>query len=125
MLKIFTWLKNLFKKDIMLSVALLAALISLFITPPSKELLSDINWRTLATLFMLLTVLEGFKSEDIFEPVLRKARRLSSIKFSGFRRFFQLNVRYERCVPHNFCSAYYYFVQTEPERMFYSSCPDL
>ncbi len=81
MLKIFTWLKNLFKKDIMLSVALLAALISLFITPPSKELLSDINWRTLATLFMLLTVLEGFKSEDIFEPVLRKARKLSSIKF--------------------------------------------
>ena len=64
----------------MLSVSILAALISLFITPPSKELLHDINWRTLATLFMLLSVLEGFKSENIFEPILRKAGQISSIK---------------------------------------------
>ena len=64
----------------MLSVSLLAALVSLFITPPSRELLHDINWRTLATLFMLLSVLEGFKSERIFDPILRKAQRISSIK---------------------------------------------
>jgi len=80
MKKALIWLKNLFKKDIMLSVSILAALISLFITPPSKELLHDINWRTLATLFMLLSVLEGFKSENIFEPILRKAGQISSIK---------------------------------------------
>ena len=73
-------IKNLFKKDIMLSVSLFAALFSLFITPPSAELLHDINWRTLATLFMLLSVLEGFKSENIFEPILRQAERISSIK---------------------------------------------
>ncbi|MBQ4378468.1 MAG: hypothetical protein II821_04655 [Treponema sp.] len=78
--KFFPWLKKIFIKDIMLSVSLLAAAISLFITPPSKELLNDINWRTLATLFMLLSVLEGFKSENIFEPVLRRAKNLSSIK---------------------------------------------
>ena len=65
-------LKTLFKKDIMLSVSLVAAAVSLFITPPSRALFSDINWRTLATLFMLLSVLEGFKSENIFEPILRK-----------------------------------------------------
>ena len=64
----------------MLSVSLLVALVSLFITPPSRELLHDINWRTLATLFMLLSVLEGFKSERIFDPILRKAQRISSIK---------------------------------------------
>ncbi|MBQ8014504.1 MAG: hypothetical protein IJ257_08985 [Treponema sp.] len=80
MRKFAIWLKNLFKKDIMLSVSLLAAIISLFITPPSMELIHDINWRTLATLFMLLSVLEGFKSENIFEPVLRKARQISSIR---------------------------------------------
>ena len=80
MRKFAIWLKNLFKKDIMLSVSLLAAIISLFITPPSMELLHDINWRTLATLFMLLSVLEGFKSENIFEPVLRKAKQISSIR---------------------------------------------
>ena len=65
----------------MLSVSLVAAIVSLFITPPSKELLHDINWRTLATLFMLLSVLEGFKSENIFEPILKRAQKLSSLKW--------------------------------------------
>ena len=55
-----------FKKELMLSVSLLAAIISLFITPPTKELFANIDWRTLATLFMLLSVLEGFKKENIF-----------------------------------------------------------
>ena len=64
----------------MLSVSLLAAVISLFITPPSAELLHDINWRTLAVLFMLLSVLEGFKSENIFEPILHRTRNFSSLK---------------------------------------------
>ncbi len=70
----------LFKKEIMLSVSLLAAFVSLFITPPSKELLVGIDWKTLATLFMLLTVLEGFKKENIFAPLLQKSARISSIK---------------------------------------------
>lgn len=76
----------LFKKDIMLSVSLLAALISLFITPPSKDLLSSIDWKTLCTLFMLLTVLEGFKKENIFSPLLKGTSRLKSMK--GLTFFF-------------------------------------
>ena len=52
---------SVFKKEIMLSVSLLAAIVSLFITPPQMKLLYDIDWKTLATLFMLLTVFEGFK----------------------------------------------------------------
>ena len=77
-------LKTLFKKDIMLSVSLVAAAVSLFITPPSRALFSDINWRTLATLFMLLSVLEGFKSENIFEPILRKTKNISSMRALTF-----------------------------------------
>lgn len=76
----------LFKKDIMLSVSLLAALISLYITPPSKDLLSSIDWETLCTLFMLLTVLEGFKKENIFSPLLKGTSRLKSMK--GLTVFF-------------------------------------
>ena len=76
----------LFKKDIMMSVSLLAALISLFITPPSKDLLSSIDWKTLCTLFMLLTVLEGFKKENIFSPLLKRTSRLKSMK--GLTAFF-------------------------------------
>lgn len=78
--------KALFKKDIMLSVSLLAAIISLFITPHSKDLLSSIDWKTLCTLFMLLTVLEGFKKENIFSPLLKRTSRLKSMK--GLTAFF-------------------------------------
>ena len=67
------------KKELMLTVSVLAAVISLFITPPSAELFSNIDWRTLGTLFMMLTVLEGFKKENIFRPVLRLAGRLRSM----------------------------------------------
>ena len=69
-----------FKKELMLSVALIAALASLFITPPSSALFFEIDWKTLATLFMLLSVLEGFKQENIFNPLLRKTGRISKLK---------------------------------------------
>ncbi|MBP5306240.1 MAG: hypothetical protein J6Z02_10345, partial [Lachnospiraceae bacterium] len=72
-------IKELCKKDILLSVSILAAVISLFITPPSKELLKDIDFKTLATLFMMLTVLEGFKKENIFNPVLKLAGKMHTM----------------------------------------------
>ena len=70
--KIFGYIK----KEPMLPVAIAAALISLLITPPSARTLRDIDWRTLATLFLMLTVLEGFKKENIFAPLLRLASKL-------------------------------------------------
>ena len=71
------------KKEPMLPVAVAAAVISLFITPPSARLLSDIDWRTLATLFLMLTVLEGFKKEDVFVPLLRMTARMKSPALLG------------------------------------------
>lgn len=73
-------LKNVLKKEPMLTVSLLVALVSLFITPPDANLLSGIDWKTLATLFMLLSVLEGFKSQNIFSPLLRKCANLKKIR---------------------------------------------
>ena len=67
------------KKELMLTVSALAAIVSLFITPPSAELFSYIDWRTLGTLFMMLTVLEGFKKENIFRPLLLLAGRIGSM----------------------------------------------
>ena len=63
----------------MLSVSLMAALAALIITPPSVKLLSNIDWRTLGTLFMMLTVLEGFKKENIFRPLLRLAGNIRTM----------------------------------------------
>ncbi len=67
------------KKEPMLPAALLAAAASLLITPPSKALLGAIDWRTLGTLFMMLTVLEGFKKENIFRPLLRLTGRIGTM----------------------------------------------
>ena len=54
-----------FRKEMMLTLSLLAAAVALIITPPSERLLRDIDWRTLGTLLMMLCVLEGFKKENI------------------------------------------------------------
>ncbi len=59
------------KKEPMLLVSLVAALVSLIITPPDKGLLKTIDWHTLGTLFMMLTVLEGFKQESLFNPLIK------------------------------------------------------
>ena len=75
-------MKTLFlylKKEPMLPVAILAALVSLAITPPTKALLSAIDWRTLGTLFMMLTVLEGFKQENVFRPLLRLTEHIGTM----------------------------------------------
>lgn len=64
------------KKELMLTAALLAAAASCFITPFRLARLADIDWRTLATLFMMLCVLEGFKKENIFRPLIRLSTRL-------------------------------------------------
>ena len=67
------------KKEPMLVVAVLAAAASLLLTPPSKALLGAIDWRTLGTLFMMLTVLEGFKQENVFRPLLRLTGRIGTM----------------------------------------------
>jgi Na+/H+ antiporter NhaD/arsenite permease-like protein len=71
---------KLLKTEPMLFVALFAALISVFVTPPDKKLLSAIDWKTLATLFMLISVLEGFKKENIFLPLIRFSGKIQKIK---------------------------------------------
>ena len=67
------------KKEAMLVVSLAAALLSLVITPPSASLLEAIDWKTLATLFMLLSVLDGFKHENLFLPVLRLTEKFTTM----------------------------------------------
>ena len=75
MKKAFQWLK----KEPMLTLSVLAALAGLLITPPSPALLGQIDWRTLGTLLMMLCVLEGFKQENVLQPLVRLAGRLKSM----------------------------------------------
>ena len=48
-------------------------------TPPTARLWEDIDWRTLGTLLMMLCVLEGFKHENIFRPLIRLSSRFGSM----------------------------------------------
>ena len=57
----------------MLTVSAAAAAVAMIITPPTVSLFRNIDVKTLGTLFMMLTVLEGFKQENIFKPVLKLA----------------------------------------------------
>ena len=76
----------------MLTLSLLAALAALIVTPPSARLLSDIDWRTLGTLLMMLCVLEGFKQENVLRPLVSLAgnlKRMASLSlFLVFGVFF-------------------------------------
>ena len=80
------------KKEMMLTLSLLAALAALIITPPSPKLLSDIDWHTLGTLLMMLCVLEGFKQENVLRPLVSLAgnlKRMTSLSlFLIFGVFF-------------------------------------
>ena len=80
------------KKELMLTLSLLAAAVAMVITPPSARLLQDIDWRTLGTLLMMLCVLEGFKQENVLRPVVRLAgglKRMTSLSlFLIFGVFF-------------------------------------
>ena len=66
------------KKDAMVWVAMLAAFVVVCVVRPSATLLKEIDWRTLGTLFLMLTVLEGFKKEKIFNPIIRLAGKIKS-----------------------------------------------
>ena len=68
-----------FKKELMLTLALAAALISCFITPPSLARIAALDWRTLGTLFMMLCVLEGFKQENILRPIVLLSTRFQTM----------------------------------------------
>ena len=80
------------KKEMMLTLSLVAALAALIITPPSPQLLSDIDWHTLGTLLMMLCVLEGFKQENVLRPLVSLAgnlKRMTSLSlFLIFGVFF-------------------------------------
>lgn len=57
---------DFFKKDTVLSIAILLAVLSAFLVRPSKEYISYIDYRVLVLLFSLMLVVGGFKSLGVF-----------------------------------------------------------
>ena len=66
----------LIKKNAVLCVAVLAALITLFIVPPDKAYLEYFDWKTLTCLFCVLAVVCAFKNIRFFFFLAQKIVRL-------------------------------------------------
>lgn len=72
MKKVLKWVK----KNIVLCIALLAAIVTAFIVPPDKEYLSYFDWKTLTCLFCVLAVVCALKNINFFYILARKIVQL-------------------------------------------------
>ena len=61
--------KRIFQKEPVLSIATCLALISAFIVHPDTEYFSYIDFRTLAILFSLMTVMAGLRGQGVFDKL--------------------------------------------------------
>lgn len=69
------------KKETVLCIAVLLAAASAFVVPPDKEYLDYIDYRTLAILFCLMSVMAGLQKLGLFQMIAEKL--LTKVKSSG------------------------------------------
>ena len=60
------------KKEVVLSIAIVAAIITCFFVPPDAEYLNYFEYKTLIALFCMLTVVAGLKYTNVFELISKK-----------------------------------------------------
>ena len=60
------------RKEVVLSIAIVAAVITCFFVPPDAEYLKYFELKTLTALFCMLTVVAGLKYTDVFELISKK-----------------------------------------------------
>lgn len=63
---------NFIKSEVVLTVATVLAVITMFFVPIDKEYLSYFDYNTLICLFCMLAVVAGLKSTNVFELISRK-----------------------------------------------------
>ena len=68
MKKLLDWCK----KEVVLTIAILLAVISAFFIQPDKEYIGYIDFRTLAILFCLMAVMAGIQKIGLFRYVAEK-----------------------------------------------------
>ncbi len=73
------------KKEIVLTVALVLAIVSSFIVPPDLAYLDYIDFRTLAILFCLMAVMAGLQKSGVFSFVAEKLlQKVKHIRMAAF-----------------------------------------
>ena len=72
MKKFFGKIWEFAKKEVVLSIAIVAALITCFFVPPDAEYLQYFEFKTLIALFCMLAVVAGLKNTQVFELISNK-----------------------------------------------------
>ena len=65
-------IKAFIKKEVVLCVAAILAVVSMFVVPPSLEYIEYIDFKTLALLFCLMTVVAGWQKAGVFDMLAVK-----------------------------------------------------
>lgn len=60
------------KKEVVLSIAIVAAIVTCFFVPPDAEYLHYFEYKTLIALFCMLSVVAGLKHTNVFELISKK-----------------------------------------------------
>lgn len=63
---------DFFKKEIILSISVILAIISCFFVPPNANYFNYINWDTIILLLVIMIVVEVLKNLSVFEMMVRK-----------------------------------------------------
>ena len=72
MKKAFSSIVIFFKKETVLCIAAVLAVISAFLVPPSKEYIDYIDFRVLALLFCLMLVVSGLQNIGVFDSLAQR-----------------------------------------------------
>ncbi len=71
MAKIFKAIWGFIRKEVVLSIAIVCAIITCFFVPPDAEYLGYFEYKTLVALFCMLAVVAGLKKTNVFEVISR------------------------------------------------------
>lgn len=72
LVKIKNGIISFVKKEVVLSIAFVAMIITCFFVPPDREYLDYFEYKTLIALFCMLAVVAGLKNTNVFELISRK-----------------------------------------------------
>ena len=76
---------NFIKNETVLSIAAVLAILSSFFIPPDKQYIRYVDFRTLALLFCLMTVVAGFQKTGVFNLLAENLlKRIHSVKGLAF-----------------------------------------
>ena len=96
------------KKEPVLSAAAVLAVLSMFFVAPSPEYLSYIDFRTLALLFSLMTVVAGLKEIGLFRYLGSSLLAgMHSTRQLAFTLLFLQHADHERRVPDHICPVFH------------------